>query len=202
MLNFIKQLKINFWLSSVISVLLGLFFIIWPTQVQGIIAVVLGIVLLVLGIVWVVTFIKAPAWTFGNAFLLFSGAVFIAVGIWMIVNPLFFNKIIMSIIGILVAINGVMAMGQAFSLKSVKYNKWWLSLIFAVATIILAILVICYPIVFGDLAVQIVGGILIYNGVSDIWIATRVHKHVKKIKASNDVIDVEYTEETVSDIED
>lgn len=202
MMKFIKQLKVNFWLSSVISVLLGLFFIIWPTQVQEIIAVVLGVVLLVLGIVWVVTFIKAPEWTFGNAFLLFSGAVFIAVGIWMIVNPMFFNKIIMSIIGILVAINGVMAMGEAFSLKSVNYNKWWLSLIFAVATIILAILVICYPIVFGDLAVQIVGGILIYNGVSDIWIATRVHKHVKKIKKSNDMIDVEFEEETVSDIED
>lgn len=199
-MNFIKEIKINFWVSSVISILLGLAFVIWPAQIQGIIVVLLGAILILLGVIWIIMFLKLHVWTLGSAFYLFFGVIFTAVGIWMAVNPMFFNAIVLSIVGLLVAINGGFAITQAFSLKSAGYDKWWVTLLFAVAALLLGILVIFYPLMFGKLAVWIAGAILIYNGISNIWIATRVHKYIKSTK-SNGMIDVDVVEDTLSDDE-
>ncbi|MEG2958970.1 MAG: hypothetical protein RR828_04460, partial [Oscillospiraceae bacterium] len=56
------------------------------------------------------------------------------------------------------------------------YEKWWVVLILALLTAALALLVIFNP--FGALntLIMVIGGILIYQGISDLWAISRISK--------------------------
>ncbi len=190
-MKFIKEIKISFIITSIVSILLGVFFVAFPATVQNVIAVILGIILTVLGVVWVITFFRTPGWTFGASFYLFFGAIFIGMGLWMAINPTFFNKIVVSIIGILIIINSFMALAQSISLRKVGYIRWWLPFLFACVAILLGALVVSYPLIFGSFAMQIIGAILIYNGISNLWITTRVHKYITNAEQEPEIINVD-----------
>ncbi len=190
-MNFIRDIKLNFVVNSVISIMLGLVLVIWPESVQEVIVYVIGVVVLMLGIGCLLAFIKLRAWTIGGVFDMFSGVVLLMLGVWMMSTPDDFSKTVLRMVGLFVLINGLMASGQTFSLRTATYARWWLSLMFSVVTIILGLVVTINPTFAGNLVFRVIGAILIYNGASNIWISTRVRKYVKNKESLKETIDVE-----------
>ena len=65
------------------------------------------------------------------------------------------------------------------------------ALILGLLTVGLGILLICKPFAALDTAVRLIGAFLIYDGLSDIWIASRVYRTVKAMKQEAEALDVE-----------
>ena len=95
--------------------------------------------------------------------------------------------------GILVLISGLINLGETFMLTRSKYNKWWASLIVAIATIAAGIFLIRNAFNLASLITRIAGGILIFDGVSDLWVISRISKVSKDMAAEASAVDAEAT---------
>ncbi len=183
--------NLSFSLVSIVSILAGVVFFVFPRTIQNLIAIVLGIVFIILGIVGVISFIRTEIKTALTSIHLAISAIFAGIGLWMIFNPSFFNQIVITIVGILIILDSILAISQSVALRGAGYIRWWLSFLFGCATALLGALVIAFPFLFGNIAMHIVGAILVYDGISGIWIASRVKKHITNADTEPEYINVE-----------
>ena len=77
-------------------------------------------------------------------------------------------------VGIIILLHGVNNLNQTIKLCKGQYDKWWIGLILGLVTVGFGILLICNPFAAIDTLVRAIGIFLVYDGVSDIWIASKV----------------------------
>lgn len=194
MADFIKGLKANYTISAVICALLGLVLVIWPGTTSQIICMMLGGVLLAYGILQIVLYLFNRERTIISQGMMVLGIVFAVIGVWILFKPEMIIMAVPVIVGVLIAIHGLHNVTQAIVLKKDGYENWWVAFLLGLVTVILGGVLIYNPFEAVELVVRIIGAFLIYDGLSDIWILSRVFK-VRRVKER--IIDAEYV-----DIED
>ena len=85
---------------------------------------------------------------------------------------------------------GMMLLGvsQAITLKKNQYDGWWIACLMGILTVALGAVLIYNPFSVVNTVVRLIGIFLIYDGLSDMWIISRVFQ-VKK--GNGRVVDVE-----------
>lgn len=194
MADFIKGLKANYTISAVICALLGLVLVIWPGTTSQIICMMLGGVLLAYGILQIVLYLFNRERTIISQGMMVLGIIFAVIGVWILFKPDMIIMTVPVIVGVLIAIHGLHNVAQAITLKKNGYENWWVAFLLGLVTVILGGVLIYNPFEAVELVVRIIGAFLIYDGLSDIWILSRVFK-VRRVKER--IIDAEYV-----DIED
>ena len=102
--------------------------------------------------------------------------------------------IIPIIVGIVIALHGLHNLQQAITLCKDKYDKWWIALLLGILTIGFGVLLICRPFAAIDTVVMLIGVFLIYDGLSNIWIVSRIYKNAKIIKQEMEAVDADARE--------
>ncbi len=194
MTDFLKGLKANYTISAILCVLLGLVLIIWPGTTTQIVCMSLGIVLLAYGIIQIAIYLFNRERTIISQGMMLLGIVFAVIGTWILLKPEMIIMAVPVIVGVLIVIHGLHNIVQAIALQKDRYERWWVALIFGLLTVIFGGILIYNPFEAVELVVRLIGVFLIYDGLSDIWILSRVSK-VKKDKER--IIDAEFV-----DIED
>lgn len=187
-MEFLKKVKANYTVSALICVILGLVLLIWPGTTTRIVCMVLGAALVLYGLAQLLIYVFTGEKSIVSQGMLIFGIIFLVIGIWILLKPEMIIKAVPVIVGALITIHGIHNALQAVELKKNGYQKWWLAFLFAALTIILGIVLICIPFTVVDTIVRLIGIFLIYDGVSDMWILSRVGK-VRKAKER--IIDVE-----------
>lgn len=190
-MNYLKSLKMNYSLSAVVCVILGIVLLVWPGQSTDLVCMVLGIVLAGFGLIQIILYLVTKEKTVVSHGMMMLGIVLAVIGIWIIVKPGTIKQLIPVTIGILIVIHGGHNAVQSIELKKMNYDNWWVALLLAVLTIGLGVVLICNPFTVLDMAVRIIGAFLIYDGLSDMWILSRVFKtkrHNEKIIDTEGVI--------------
>ena len=67
-------------------------------------------------------------------------------------------------------------LGETFVLTRNKYGKWWISLIVSIVTIAAGIFLVRNAFNLASLITRIAGGILVFDGISDLWVVSRLSK--------------------------
>ena len=178
-MNYIKSLKVNYSLSAVICVILGIVLLVWPGQSTQVVCMILGIVLGGFGIVQIVLYLATQEKTVASHSMMVLGIVLAVIGGWIVLKPDTIIKAIPMIVGILIVIHGLHNAVQAIDLKKMQYDNWWVALLLSILTVALGIVLICNPFTVVDTVVRIIGAFLIYDGLSDMWILSRVFKTKK-----------------------
>lgn len=194
MKEMLKKIKSNMILSSGLCAALGVVLVLWPGLSVQLVCKAVGVVLIVCGLLRLISFFiehDSSMYTQSNLIL---GIVFAVVGIWIVANPGRVLSLIPIIVGILIVIHGISNLQQALTLCKSKYSRWWLALLLAVLTLGLGILLIFKPFAAIDTVVMLIGLFLIYDGISNIWIVSRVAKTVKMAKQEAGAVDVEARE--------
>lgn len=199
MADFIKGLKANYTISAVICALLGLVLVIWPGTTSQIICMMLGGVLLAYGILQIVLYLFNRERTIISQGMMVLGIVFAVIGVWILFKPEMIIMAVPVIVGVLIAIHGLHNVTQAIALKKDGYENWWVAFLLGLVTVIFGGVLIYNPFEAVELVVRIIGASLIYDGLSDIWILSRVFK-VRRVKER--IIDAEYVDIEDVDIED
>ena len=190
-MNFLKKLKTNVVISAALCILLGIVLVVWPDLSMQIVCTAIGAVLLIGGGVRLVAYFMAKDGSVYAQMNLIMGIVLAVVGVWILLQPDKVLAIIPIIVGIVIALHGVNNLQQAVSLCKEKYDKWWVALILGILTVGFGVLLICKPFAALDTAVMMIGVFLIYDGVSDIWIVSRVYHTAKMLKQEAEAVDVE-----------
>ena len=189
MTEFLKGLKANYTMSAILSIIMGLVLLIWPGTTTQIVCTMLGIVLLAYGIIQIVMYLWTREKTVFSQGILLLGIIFAVIGAWIILKPEMIIMAVPVIVGILIIIHGLHNIIQAVDLKREGYEKWWLALLFGVLTVLFGALLIYNPFGAVEVVVRMIGIFMIYDGVSDIWIISRLSK-IRKIKEK--IVDAEF----------
>ena len=190
MFNYLKSLKANYTLSAVICVVIGLVLMIWPGTSTQLVCMVLGSVLLVYGLLQLALYLFARERTLYLQGMLILGIIFSVLGVWILLKPEIVIAAVPIIMGVIIIIHGLHNISQAISLNKMGYDNWWLALLFGILTAVLGGVLVYNPFTVVNTVVRVIGAFLLYDGLSNLWILSRVFK-VKK--AADRVVDVEGT---------
>ncbi len=191
MSDFLKGLKANYTISAGLCTLLGLVLLIWPDTTMRIVCTLLGGMLLIYGLVQMILYLINKERTMLSQGMMVFGIVLAVIGIWILTSPEMIIMAVPVIVGVLIAIHGVHNVVQAIALKKDGYDRWWLAFLFGALTGVLGGILVYNPFEVAETVVRFIGIFLIYDGVSDIWILSRVFK-VKRDKEK--IIDVDYVD--------
>ena len=190
----LKKIKANMIVSSLLCVLLGLVLVLRPELSVRIVCTAVGIVLILSGVTRIIDWFCARDGSMYAQMNLIFGIILVVVGVWIVVKPDKVLAIIPIIVGIVIGMHGLNNLKQAIELWRDKYDKWWVAFILGALTVGLGVLLICRPFAAIDTVVMLIGFFMIYDGLSNIWIVTRIYKNAKMFKQEMEAVEVELKE--------
>ena len=185
----------NLVITAVVSALLGVAFIVEPTLVYTYCTYVIGGLVGLIGLVYLIIYFcrKPVSGVYRSEFAL--GVLALLAGAYVafsnmlpendIANISFTLSLIVRIVGIMIALDGLLKLQYTLDLARMRYSKWWLPLVFSLLGIAVGVLTtmgIIYNLgsTFGVNGMIVLGAGYCANGVIDlivmIIIAVRNHK--------------------------
>ena len=190
--------KTNSMASAAIYAILGLFLLFWPGLSTDILCLVIGAVLLACGIMHAVIFFARRDGTVYTASHMFIGIILIAVGLWIMFSPSLIVSIIPRVIGALICMHGLSNIRDSLALRRSAYVNWSAALVLGSLSLILGIILICNPFQAFSTIIRALGFFLLYDGLSDFWVASRMSAMRKEIKSADEAketaLDVNFKE--------
>lgn len=193
-MKLLKKLKTNIVISALLCILLGALLVVWPDLSMQIVCTAIGAVLLIGGGVRLAAYFTARDGSVYAQMNLIMGIILAVVGIWILLQPNKVLAIIPIIVGIVIILHGVSNLRQAVTLCKEQYDKWWVALILGLLTVVFGVLLVCRPFEALDTAVMLIGISLIFDGISDIWIVSRIYRMAKMLKQEAEALNVEAEE--------
>jgi uncharacterized membrane protein HdeD (DUF308 family) len=193
MKDFFKRIKADYLISSLLCVALGVVFIVWREATINALGMVLAIIMIVIGAVYLCSFFLNIV---TNGLSAAIGAVVLLLGIWVLIQPGIIMSLIPIVIGVLLLCHGIRGMKESWESKNYGYSAWGVGAAFSAISLVLGI--ICIVDAFGvlELASVVIGIALIYNGLSNIWIAVHSTKAEKNYRREHETIDVTFKEDS------
>lgn len=173
--DFAKQYGRNSIIFSILLIVLSLFLIFSPTASLNAIMVVSGIALLIIGFLRAFAYFSGPKELKVFNFELTEGVLFIIVGLIFLFNPTIVTSILSIIIGAWIILKSVTSIQLAVSLKSTT-NKWAVTLIFSILTLIAGIIMIFNPFATSEALIMICGIMLLsFEIINIVEVASMMH---------------------------
>ena len=194
MYRFFKSLRANYLISAVLCVLFGITLVVWPDISSKLVCIGFGCVLALTGAANLITFFVRKDGSLLSQINMLAGIVLLVLGGWIIFDPSVLMRIIPVVIGAIIAVHGGHNVLQAAELYKEKYDKWWVALLLGIVTIGFGALLIYNPFEAVNTMIVLIGVMLIYDGISDIWIISRVSKTVRAVAETMEALEVEAVE--------
>lgn len=189
--SWIRDIKWSFIASAVLSILVGAVLIIWPDLSGEILGYIIGGLFIIYGVFSVISYVTHPIlMDFG--LYLFTGILSVVFGILIVSSPGIVKGTASVALGLFVMIDGIINMRRSVLLSGFGYSRWWFALLVSVLCVILGVLVLLFPALFGNILLIAVGIALILGGAADIVTICKVSKFRKELK--NQTVDVDFTE--------
>ena len=176
MREWFEKLSRNNKLLSILMVVLGLVLIIWPGKTLTLAARILGIALLAAGAVSCISWYRDRRKVSANPVSLAIGIVCVVAGIIVLAAPQGVVKLLPKLVGLAVALNGVLNLAQALDQRRAGDGKWTAALAMAALTIIAGLFIFFHAFGVMEAAVMVIGAVILYNGASNLWIESRYKK--------------------------
>ncbi|WP_294799720.1 DUF308 domain-containing protein [uncultured Eubacterium sp.] len=194
MLDFLKGLKRFSIATIIVSAIMGVLFIAFPSKCIQYISLVVGVSLIVTGIISVVSYIverdtKLP---------LVLGTISLISGIIVCAKYQAIISIIIVILGIFILTSGIVDMATSIRSIMIFRKSGWFTMLLSVITIIFGIVAITKSAQLTDGIVRFIGAALIVYAVLDLVTYIQVNSKVKQVKDAVDSIsdiEVEATEQ-------
>ncbi len=197
-MNFIKELKLNITLGAVLTILLGIVLILYPETVPLMVCKVIGIFLLIMGGSSLISNLISSE---KGTLHLIGCLIILVLGLWFFFRPVTVLSLIPIVMGIILIIHGLQDLKLALEAKSNRYDRWGILILTAILSLVLGFVCVAAAFELVKFGMIMIGLALIYDGLSDIWIVSRVGKSGRQFRrnyqASKDAIDVDYEEEDI-----
>lgn len=194
MLDFLKGLKRFSIATIIVSAIMGVLFIAFPSKCIQYISLVVGVSLIVTGIISVVSYIIER----DTKLSLVLGTISLISGIIVCAKYQAIISIIVVILGIFILTSGIVDMATSIRSIMLFRKSGWFTMLLSVITIIFGIVAITKSAQLTDGIVRFIGAALIVYAVLDLVTYIQVNSKVKQVKDAVDSIsdiEVEATEQ-------
>lgn len=188
MKEFFKNMKVSFLMAAILYIVLGLVLLLWPKTSQDLICFAFGLLLLIYGIITIISFFVHDSRLGTFRFELILGIIAAAAGIFFLFQPGFIQAVIPVVLGIYIIIDGLLNLKRALELRSLGYGHWWVVLLLSLISAGLGVLVLCKPIFLEHILTMVIGGVFVYNGLSDLWAIFKVSRAAKEFQTQNPIV--------------
>lgn len=174
-----KRLKMDVIISAFVGIGLGVVLILWPIEVTTAVCRTIGAVIAVLGAVRIAGYIVHREEK--HSIHLLFGLVLLLVGMWIFLKPHSIQGILFIGIGAALFVHGLEDFKYALEAKRSGYESW--AILILMSLLGMAFGIICIVDCFGIISITLsfVGIVLIYDGITDLWIVSRVVRAAKVV---------------------
>ena len=177
---FLQKMKENWILSAVLTVLAGLVLTLFPGQTLKVISYVMGGAAVSLGIVRSVRYFRQDhTYPFLFQSDLIVGLLAVGFGLFLIASPEKVLSMVPFVFGVLLAGCGVGNILRALDAKKAGLPAWKALLALALISVAAGVLCMVNPFEVMETTVIVIGGSLIYTGVTDIATTLAVRKRIE-----------------------
>lgn len=174
-----REIKLSFTFSSIASLVLGIAMLLMPGASQRVLSMVVGIAVTAYGLFNILSFVLergAGAYTFE----LLIGVCAAGFGLFSLINPAFLMSFLFTVLGIVVMVGSICGIRRALNLRAFGFAQWWAAMISSCATLLLALSIVFFPSVYGDMLMMAVGIVLIVESISDLLAIYRLSQYTKE----------------------
>ena len=171
MLNYFRKSLIT---TSILYTILGLVLIIAPGKALRLACFLIGAVTVWYGLSKIIACRRD-----GQPFDLSLGVVLLALGLFLLISPQFIVSIVPVALGIYILVDSVSAIKRAQDMKALGFDKWWASLLAALALMAFGVVIILNPFGAVETLIVFVGIGFVLDGVSTLVntiLAGRIYK--------------------------
>lgn len=196
MREIVERLKIDVIVTALVCIGLGVVLILWPVEVTTVVCKAIGAVIAFLGAVRVIGYILHREQKHSLHLLL--GLVLLLLGVWIFLRPHSIQSMLFIGIGAVLFVHGLEDFKYALEAKRNGYESW--AILILMSFLGMAFGIVCIVDCFGMISITLtfVGIILIYDGITDLWIiscvikaAKAVGKKIEEAQADADAVEAE-----------
>ncbi|RDY31501.1 HdeD family acid-resistance protein [Lachnotalea glycerini] len=180
----LKNTKVSIALTAILNICLGITLLVYPKMTMTAICYAFGGVLIICALFHVFFYFKYKKQNSLVNFNIIIAIVTGVIGIWIVSKPSMVIYIIPVIFGFVLVIHSIVNVKQGIELKEKFYQHWWISFFMAVIHIGFASLLFINPFQAETTLMIAIGISLLYDGISSIWILSRIGKAEREIKKS------------------
>ena len=173
MKNHFEKFSKNNILLSIVMLILGLLLVIWPGTTLEVAAKILGVALLVGAVVSFVSWFRDRHQSGGDYTTLAIGILCLIIGVVVFVAPRGVISLLPKIVGAAIVVNGVLNLAQALEMRKMGGMNWVGPVVLAALTVVAGLFLIFFAFSAMKVAVMVIGGIIAYNGLSNLLIERR-----------------------------
>ena len=162
----------NNTLLSILMLVLGVALFIWPGKSLEVVAKLLGVALLLGAAVSAFSWFRDRHLPNAGYTTLAVGIVLLIAGLVVLIAPRGFVSLLPKLLGAAIVLNGILNLAQSMEMRRMG-GSWVGPVIMAALTIVAGLFLIFFAFSAMKAAVMVIGGILIYNGVSNLLIERR-----------------------------
>lgn len=159
--------------ASLVTLILGVILLLMPGTALTTVVQIIGAFLLLAAIIKVIGACRDRRSELASRFLLGSGLVSGIAGIFLLMKPAAVVSIFPVIAGLIVLLSGLINLSNALECRRTYVNVSPAVLVMPVVTIILGAVLLFNPFSAAETLVRVIGCILIYNGITGIFIDSR-----------------------------
>ena len=187
MRELLKGIKWSLILASLLFLFLGIALLVWPHTSNLILCYIVAAVLTAYGLFNVIAYFGRER---GSLIGLIVGVICTGFGLYALVQPTRVSDIIFIILGVAILVDGAVSLRRDFDLRAAGFDRWWIPFALDVLILLLGCVVVFNPGLFAEMLIQIIGVILIYESLSDLWSIHRLAKLARSAVVKSEVIDV------------
>jgi len=188
-----KKIRVNMTVNAVLTILIGILFVLNPGGTGSTIALIAGIAILVSGIGDIIRYISDREYGFLMSGSLFGGVIKCVLGLFAVTHTGTIITLLTYILSVFVIIGGVNCLESSIQLKKAHVSAWGLNMALSAVILAAGIFMLFFPFDAASTAIIIVGVILIADGLNELFTSWRMKKIGKEfgrtIKEIKDEID-------------
>jgi len=164
-----KKIKNTLIISCVLYFLIGIIMLLFPELVGDSICYLIASLFIFCGVVGVVMYIRNEVKSVYASSSLILSILLGVFGVYIFLNSKVFLSFIPLIAGVFMIIDSVNKLSLSFDLKKYGYQRWWYMFIVSFVVLGLGLLILSDPIKVLNITIRIIGGILIFDAISNIF---------------------------------
>lgn len=178
----VAAMKRNKVLGAVIMIVLGIVLLVWPGQALALACRIAGAALCIGGIAAVVMFFVTKDKGFVVTTAMIAGVVVACLGFWIFLRPEVLAQLFPTIIGLFVIITGLINISEAITIHRERGTGVTSTFVIALITILLGLLIFFRPSFINNILVRLIGIVLIFDGVSNAWIMSKITGKIREVE--------------------
>ena len=172
MKTFFKNLKPDILINAAASLTLGVLLLLFPAGLSLVLGIICAAAIIVYAVIQLILCIKNEHKGFRFVATIIISILLLSVGVGMILFRYNVAQFVDVLLALFLLYHGVMDLLYAIGQSKAGFKTWYITLIFGLIAAVAAVLSLTGVYGDGNLPAQILGGCLVFDGVSSLWVVS------------------------------